>query len=200
MFDTQFVQGALVALATLLAVAGGALGRRLSGGLIAKVLPFRVGTQVGRLCDALLVGLCFIPLVLLLGHPWWAAGLIAAQIMLIDMLQGFPLGPPDTEGKRGSIMVPETLRHVVLVSAMNGLVPLLPSMVLIYSLDDPLSAMMLLAAGLLHGPAYWAATLRQPRWRWCDILNRDGILEKPPLAELYVGGIRSLAFALTILI
>ena len=201
MFDFEFIVTLIaLVLATILAIAGGALGRRLSGGLIAKVLPFKVGTQVGRMCDALLVGTCFVPLVLLLDLPWWSAGLISLHIMVIAVLQNFPKGPPDADGKRGSIMIPETLGHVAGISLWNGILPMVPSMVAVYALGDPPSVLVLLVAGALHGPAYWLATLWQPRWRWADILNRDGILEKPPLAEFYVGGLRGLAFSATLLI
>lgn len=180
----------------LLATAGGAAGRRLAGGWIAKWLPFRVGTQTGRAVHGVMAAITLAPLAFWTGHPWGAIPLIAIAILLGDMLQGFPLGAPDANGKRGSIMVPTTWQHVAMISLLNGALGLLPMGLALVIAGVP--PWWLVIAAALHGPAYWLATLWLPRWRWVGILNKDKILEAPPLAELYVGGLRSLGIALTL--
>lgn len=161
----------LTALAAILACA---MARRIAGGL----WPLGLGTQGNRAAAAAIVaGVVFG----LSGQVWWALG--AAPLAFAGYAAGFPPGG----------MVPRSLEHVGGLSQQHGWAAAGPFALAAATLG--LAWWPLVIAALLAGPCYWLATLWQPRF--CPLgLNRDGLPDPPPLAELYFGALLGLALYL----
>jgi len=179
----------LLVAALACAVVANAMGRRLSGGLIGEVLP-NMGTQFGRGVQAMIAGWT----VYFLTFDFTAFGVFATT-MVGAMISGYPRRPASEDPKRGTRMVPITFGHVVGITAHNGVLGVGP-VALFAALTGQVWWWLAIAA-LMRGPLYWAATLWQPRWRALGVLNKDGVLETPPLAELYVGAAYGAALVLT---
>ena len=170
---------------------GGALSRRIAGGL----LPTG-SSLLGRLLGTLFLA---VPTVILLdvrGFPaWWGLGIIPLYYAGM-CVAGFPKKP----GTDDSIMIPLTFWNVVCISALNGVMMTAPlSLVLdgLHILYDFYDGPIYIVAGLLFGPAYWVARFWIPRIKWLGLVNKGGIAESPPMAELYVGTMIGLATYLT---
>jgi hypothetical protein len=175
-------------------------GRRFAGGLLSQWVGPIGGTQVARVCQALIVGLS----VLVMSGLWeWA--LAAVLLAWVGATWGFPefnLRPPFVHFEESRMEARNLLDTIGL--SLNGVVACAPLALGAWWVG--LSPWFLLMAGVARGPAWWLAALVCPRWRW---LGTEKWVEKPvarwvlmptALAEFYSGMALGLGIVLTLVL